>query len=144
MHALADGPNLGASRQSRQGSDRILGHHVVELAHQSLVGTEHHGTDPTGLGQACLSRHPCRPTGLTHTDGKPQLHRVSVVAQSAYRLFVLADTRSGQGLHGANDGLQIARTLDLAAKARGGAAHDSSIVYVLPMISMGFFSLSRT
>jgi hypothetical protein len=37
MNALTDGPDLGFGRQSRQRLDCIIGHHIIELAHQSLV-----------------------------------------------------------------------------------------------------------
>jgi hypothetical protein len=37
MNALTDGPDLGFGWQSRQRLDRIIGHHIVKLAHQSLV-----------------------------------------------------------------------------------------------------------
>src|SRR5580704_6930723 len=50
MHALADGPDPWLAGQSRKGPDRIIGHYLVKLAHQSLVGTEHHGADSARIG----------------------------------------------------------------------------------------------
>jgi hypothetical protein len=50
MNALTDGPDLGFGRQSRQRLDRIIGHHIVKLAHQSLVGTEHDRANRTRNG----------------------------------------------------------------------------------------------
>src|ERR1039458_1527167 len=40
MNTLADGPDMTFSRQSREGLDRIIGHNVVKLAHQTLIGPE--------------------------------------------------------------------------------------------------------
>jgi len=37
MNALTDGPDLGCGRQIRQRLDRIIGHHIIKLAHQPLV-----------------------------------------------------------------------------------------------------------
>ena len=50
MNALTNGPYLGIPRQGREGLDRVLGNHLVELAHQPLVGTEHDGADHTPIG----------------------------------------------------------------------------------------------
>ena len=37
MNSFSDSPDLGAAGQCAECLDRIVGHHVVELAHQSLV-----------------------------------------------------------------------------------------------------------
>ena len=50
VNALADGPDLGFAGQSGERLDRIIGHHLVELAHQSLVGAEHDGADRARIG----------------------------------------------------------------------------------------------
>jgi hypothetical protein len=42
-------------------------------------------------------------------------------------LLVLADTRSGQGLHGADDGLEISGAVDLSAQVCCGVAHSFSL-----------------
>ena len=50
MNALADGPNFGLAGQSSEGFDRIIGHHVVKLTHQSLVGSENDRANGAGVG----------------------------------------------------------------------------------------------
>ena len=37
MDTLTDGPDFRSGRESRQGCDRIIGHHVIKLTDQSLV-----------------------------------------------------------------------------------------------------------
>jgi hypothetical protein len=60
MNALTDGPDLGFGRQSRQRLDRMIGHHIIKLAHQSLVGTKHDRANRTHIRLSCLSSHQCR------------------------------------------------------------------------------------
>ena len=50
MNALPDGPDLGFAGQTGEGLDGVVGYNIVELTHQTLVGTEYDGTDPTGMG----------------------------------------------------------------------------------------------
>ena len=50
VHAFADRPDLVFAGKSGQGLDRKISHHVIELAHQSLIGTEHDRTDAGRIG----------------------------------------------------------------------------------------------
>jgi hypothetical protein len=50
MNTFTDGPDFGFAGQSRECLIRIIGHHLIKLAHQSLVGTEHDGADRTRSG----------------------------------------------------------------------------------------------
>ena len=61
MHALADGPDLGFAGQGGKRLDRKIGHHIIELAHQSLIGTEHDGADRIRIGFALSVLEPTAP-----------------------------------------------------------------------------------
>jgi len=50
MNALADRPDFGFSGQRCESLNRIIGHHVVKLAHKSLIGSKHDCTDSACLG----------------------------------------------------------------------------------------------
>src|SRR6202050_2410779 len=50
MNALADRPDVTFSGQSREGLDRIIGHNVVKLTHQSLIGPENDRAYRTSIG----------------------------------------------------------------------------------------------
>ena len=104
-NALTDGPDLGFGRQSRQRFDRIVGHHLIELSHQPLVGTEHDRADRT---RRCWSFSFCnqgRRPAFPEACAQPQLHNAIVVGQRAHRFLVLSDARGGYRLHCADDGL---------------------------------------
>ena len=45
MSALSDGPDQGFAGQGGEGLHRIISHHIVKPAHQSLVRTEHDRAD---------------------------------------------------------------------------------------------------
>ena len=62
MHALADGPDLGLAGQAREGLDRVIGHDIIELAHQSLIGAENDRPNGAVRGlPVLLCRHGRRP-----------------------------------------------------------------------------------
>ena len=128
MNALADRPDLSFAGQSREGLDRIIGHHVVELPHQSLVGPENDRADRTriGLVLSVSAIAACR-LAFPKARAQPQLHGPIIVGQRAHRFLVLPDARCGQGFHRADDGLEIAGTADLSAQALRGVAHDLSL-----------------
>ena len=78
VHALTDGPDSDSSGQRGERLHRIVGHHLVELAHQSLVGTEHDGADrarsvagpfgSTVTGDAVVLPESTRPTPAPRSD----------------------------------------------------------------------------
>ena len=136
MNALADGPDLGFAGQGGERLDRIIGHHIVELAHQSLVGTEDDGADRPARRCPCSFGHRGRRLVLPKARAQAQFHGAIVVGQRAHRLLVLSDARSGQGLHRADDGLEIAGAADLAAQARRGVAHGFSSGPVSPRLGL--------
>ena len=125
MNALADGPDLGSPVQSAEDFHGIVGDNLVELAHESLVGAEHDRADRIGVGLRPL-RHRRRRPALSKARAQPELDGPVVVRQGAYRVLVLSDARGRQGLHGADDGLEISGALNLPAQALGGLAHDPS------------------
>ena len=119
MNALADGPDSGLAGQRLEGLHRMIDHHLIELAHQPLVGTEHDRADRTPTGVSlCAARPSSRRLALPKASAQPQLHGPVVVCQGAHGPFVLSDTRGGHGLHRADDGLEISRRRYLSAKAR--------------------------
>ena len=50
MDALADGPDLRFPGQATEGLHRVVGHHLVEPADESLIGAEHDGPDGVRVG----------------------------------------------------------------------------------------------
>ena len=82
MRALADSPDTGPVSQSGEGLRRIIDDHIVELAHQSLVRTEHDGAN--GASSACL-RHWRDWRALPETNAQPHFHTAIIVAQRARR-----------------------------------------------------------
>jgi hypothetical protein len=50
MNALTHRPDFGFARQSSEGFDGKIGHHVVKLAHQSLIRAEHDRANGAGVG----------------------------------------------------------------------------------------------
>ena len=50
LHAVPDRPDRGFGWQRRQRLDRIIGHQIIELAHQPLVGAEHNRANRTRNG----------------------------------------------------------------------------------------------
>ena len=124
MNALTDSPDLGFAGQSCESLDRIIGHHLIKLAHQSLVGTEHDRANRTGNGLSFPFCNQGRRPAFPEACAQPQFHSAIVVGQRAHRFLVLSDARGGHGLHRANDGLEISGTVDLSAQARRGVAHD--------------------
>src|ERR1017187_4577839 len=127
MNALTDGPDLGFARQSCECLDRIIGPHVIKLAHQSLVGSENDRANRTRIGLSFPFYHQGRWLAFPKARAQPQLHGPIVVGQRAHRFLVLSDTRGGQGFHRADDRLEITGTPDLSAQARRGVAHGFSL-----------------
>ena len=84
QNALADGPDGLFTRQIPQRSHDKIDHHIVELPHQSLVGTKHH------RGDCPCTLAPLRHRGmvqftLAEARDQTQLHRAIVIIQSAHR-----------------------------------------------------------
>src|ERR1035438_234819 len=134
MNALADGPNLGFAGQRRQRLDRVIGHHIVKLAHQSLVRTEHDRANRAG---DCFSLRFCNQgrRAFAEAYAQAQLHRAIVVTQCAHRSLVLSDAGGGCCLHRADDGLEIPGSGNLPAHARRGVAHAFSSGFGLGVTS---------
>ena len=126
MNALTDGPDLGFAGQSCECLHRIIGHHVIELTHQSLVGSENNRANRIRIGLVFAFWHQGRQLVSPKARAQPKLHGPIVVGQRTDRFLVLSDTGGGQGLHRADDGLEIAGTADLSAQAYSGVAHDCS------------------
>src|ERR1035438_3326414 len=84
MNALTDGPDPGVAGQGGKGLDRVIRHHVVELAHQPLVRSEYDGTDGALAGRSL----PCYPKGLrlafSKTRAQAQFYGPVVVSQCAH------------------------------------------------------------
>ena len=99
MNTLADSPDLRFAGQRREGLDRIIGHNVVKLPHQSLIGPENDRADHTSTGW-CSPFHEggCRPV-FPKARAQPQFHGPIIVDQRAHRFLVLPDARCGQGFH---------------------------------------------
>src|SRR5664279_3188124 len=127
MNTLADGPDMTFSRQSREGLDRIIGHNVVKLAHQTLIGPENDCAYRARMGWCFPFHHGGCRLVFPKARAQPQLHGPIIVGQRAHRFLVLSDTRCGQGFHRADNGLEIAGTADLSAQALRGVAHDLSL-----------------
>src|ERR1017187_1368779 len=135
MNALTDGPDLGFARQSCECLDRIIGHHVIKLAHQSLVGSENDRANRTRIGLSFPFYHQGRWLAFPKARAQPQRHGPIVVGQRAHRFLVLSDTRGGQGFHRADNGLEIAGTADLSAQALRGVAHDLSLASAVSTVA---------
>src|ERR1017187_8154208 len=135
MNALTDGPDLGFARQSCECLDRIIGHHVIKLAHQSLVGSENDRANRTRIGLSFPFYHQGRWLAFPKARAQPQLHGPIIVGQRAHRFLVLSDTRCGQGFHRADNGLEIAGTADLSAQALRGVAHDLSLASAVSAVA---------
>ena len=50
VNTLADRPDFSLAGQSREDLDRIIGHYVVKLPHQPLIGPENDRPCRTGMG----------------------------------------------------------------------------------------------
>ena len=95
MNALADGPDLRFAGQGGERLDREIGHHVIELADQSLVGTEHDRADricASGLlrcstdrgGPACPESR--RPSPVPRCDSsRPRRAPISRIVRCSMR-----------------------------------------------------------
>ena len=116
MHPLANRPNLCLGRQRGQARQRIVHHHFVEPAHQSLIGAEDDGVH---RGVAGGPRRHLRVRragfGRSQADAEPQFDRVGVIGDGSHRPFVLPDGRSCGGFHRAHHRFQVAGAADLAA-----------------------------
>src|SRR5450755_241543 len=128
VNTLADRPDATLSGQCRDGIDRIVGHNVVELPHQSLIGPENDCAYRTRMSWCFGFLHPGgrRPV-FPNARAQTQLDGPIIVGQRAHRFLVLSDTRCGQCFHRADYGLQIGGTADLSAQALRGLAHDLSL-----------------
>ena len=135
LNAVTDGPDLGFGWQRRQCLNRIIGHHIIKLAHQPLVRTEHNGANHDRIGLSFSLPNQGRLPPCPKACAQPQLHSVIVVGQRSHRFLVLSDAGSGHGLHRADDGLEIPGTANLAAQTRRGVAHDYSVSSGLGSVS---------
>src|ERR1022692_993464 len=135
MNTLADGPDMTFSRQSREGLDRIIGHNVVKLAHQTLIGPENDCAYRTRMGWCFPFHHGGCPLVFPKARAQPQLHGPIIVGQRAHRFLVLSDTRCGQDFHRADNGLEIPGTADLSAQALRGVAHDLSLASAVSAVA---------
>jgi hypothetical protein len=55
MNAFADRPDPRCACQICQGLNRVISHDIIELAHQSLVGTKHDRADRTRIFLLCVA-----------------------------------------------------------------------------------------
>jgi hypothetical protein len=60
VNTLADRPDATFPGQSREALDRIIGHHIVELPHQPLIGPENDCAYHTRMGWCLPFRRPWR------------------------------------------------------------------------------------
>ena len=74
MNALTDGPDPVFAGQSGEGLHRIIGHHVVELAHQSLVRPEHDRADEPRIGSSFAFHDRRGQRAFPEADAQSQLH----------------------------------------------------------------------
>src|SRR5664279_332113 len=49
MNTLTNGPDFGLAGQGCERLDRIIGHHVIKLPHESLVGSENDRANRTRI-----------------------------------------------------------------------------------------------
>ena len=84
MNALTDGPDLGFAGQSCECLDRIIGHHVIKLAHQSLVGSENDRANRTRIGLSFPFHLQGGWLAFPKACAQPQLHGPIVVGQRAH------------------------------------------------------------
>ena len=124
VNTLADRPDLSFAGQSCEDLDRIIGHHVVKLPNQSLIGPENDRAYRTRSGRYFQLRHRRRRLVFPKARTQTQLHGPIIVGQCAHRFLVLSDARCGQGFHRADNGLKISGTADFSAQALRGVAHD--------------------
>src|SRR5450631_1083731 len=136
VNTLADRPDATLSGQCRDGIDRIVGHNVVELPHQSLIGPENDCAYRTRMSWCFGFLHPGgrRPV-FPNARAQTQLDGPIIVGQRAHRFLVLSDTRCGQDFHRADNGLEIPGTADLSAQALRGVAHDLSLASAVSAVA---------
>ena len=81
MDPLADGPDVWFAGQGGESLHRVVGDDVVELAHKTLVGTEHDGAD---IHRARATSFVPRSRGcrldFPKARAEPKLHGAIVVA----------------------------------------------------------------
>src|SRR5665647_371085 len=127
MNTLADRPDVTFSGQSREGLDSIIGHNVVKLPHQSLIGAENDCAYRIRMGWCFPFHQGSYRLVFPKARTQPQFHGPIIIVQRAHRFLILSDARCGQGFHRADNGLEIAGTADLSAQALRGVAHDLSL-----------------
>jgi hypothetical protein len=116
MNALADSPDLGFAAKAGESLHSKIGHDVIELANQPLVGPENNGADGV-WGSFCFSSGwQWRGIDFSETRSETELDGAIVISQSAHGILVLTDARGGQRFHGADDGLKVPGAADLAAE----------------------------
>ena len=126
VNALADGPDLGFAGQGCKGLDGKIGHHVVELADQPLVGTEHDGADRLRIGLSFPFHDQGRWLALPESRRSIPAPRCdsSRPAHAPISRIARCSTRPGPSSCGRR--MEISGAVDLAAQARRGVAHDFS------------------
>ncbi len=82
MHAFADGPDPRFAGQCGQRLHREIGHHVIELPHQSLIRTEYDCADGRLFGANRAFRHQRRRRALAEKNAQSQFHGPIVVGQA--------------------------------------------------------------
>jgi len=84
MNALTDRPDVTFSGQSREGLDRIIGHNVIKLPHQSLIGPENDRAYRARIGWYFPFHHRSRRLVFPKARTQPQLNSPIVVGQRAH------------------------------------------------------------
>ena len=91
MSALTDGPDPVFAGHGGEGLHRIISHHVVKPAHQSLVRTEHDRIDKPRTWSSFAFYDRRGRHAFPEANAQSQLHAAIVVAQCAHRSLILAD-----------------------------------------------------
>ena len=113
--------------QVTQCLDRIISHDIIELPHQSLIGTKNNRVDHTGLIGA-FRFHLLIDYGRYSESTRPRrVPRSDSSRSMRVPILVLPDARCRQGFHRAHDGLKIAGPADLSAQALRGVTHQLSL-----------------
>jgi hypothetical protein len=91
MNTLTDRPHFRFGGQCRERLDGIIGDDIVELSHESLIGTENNRANRTHIGLSFAICHRSNRFTFSKARTQSQFHRAIIVAQCAHRFFILPD-----------------------------------------------------
>src|ERR1039457_700261 len=88
VNTLADRPDATFSVQSPEALNRIIGHHIVELPHESLIGTENDCAYHTRMGWCLPLARRGGGGAFPKARAQSQLYGPIIVGQRAHRFLV--------------------------------------------------------